>query len=111
MTMVTRNFVPAKRSVQLGVKLTETQYREVRAHLLADYPSLQSMALASQLQTVNAAGKLIVSAVRGGILPSEVDTEAVRAIVDCVVAASAGDNGQYAPLWADAQAVAFGRRR
>jgi hypothetical protein len=102
-----KSFVSAQRDIRLRANLTTPQADAVARLLLEAHPSLADMRKAGQLQIVNSAGQFRVIAVRGGALPDGLSSEDVRMLADAV----AGDEGRYAPLWADAQAVAYGRRR
>lgn len=80
-------------------QLDRTQYQEVMRRLWAEHPELGRNA-----QSVNAGGQFVIKPVRGGTLPATLTAEQVQSVI--VETQSSNDSA----LWADAQAIQFGRR-
>lgn len=103
-------YIAVKRDVRIRCQMTVEQAREVAKLLIAAHPELGEMRLSRQIQFINSGGQFRVSPVCGGVLPVGITTANVQHLVDTVRESMPADDGHLAPLWADAERMAYGRR-
>ena len=92
--------------IKFQVNLDQAQYRRVRNELMQRFPDLAKLAQERRLQTTNHWGAFSLAAVRGAQLPEEVNSDAVREVIQRII----DEQPFHMALWAEQQTIKYARR-